>query len=537
MICKICGKDFVKTNGHMCRHLKSVHNLSLLEYGTKYNGFEVPKCPICGNYCKQKKGFVFQLTCGSDYCVQKSKERTNVIRYGSEQLFASDKIKEKIKKTNLEKYGVENPQQSEIVRNKTKKTCKEKYGYECSLQNEDVKQKISETNKLIYGAPNPFGSDLIKERLKETWKKKYGVDNPWKSNVVKENIKHTLMERYGADHPLKNSEIRNAVSRKAYERILPKYIKQFSDKFDDIHIEDDGVFGYCKKCGHKENMSSFIQRYPNGTELCFSCNPLNKAYSCSEKEIVEFIKSINSGPIVENDRKILEGKELDIFIPNMNIAFEYNGSFWHSEAAGKTKYYHLNKTEECESKDIRLFHIWEDHWKSRRDFVENRIKNLFGLLKEVSSEECEIQKVPNEVLNDFVKSNHQSCNEIEYGYGLYHDGELLEVITFVDEAETRIITNCCIKFGYNVEGGANKLLNFCIHNLESKIIITKISRDWMDDPLLEVKFDEITHTDPECFYIISNKPERISISEDMIIEDAGWKIFDSGHIVMKLNRH
>lgn len=59
--------------------------------------------------------------------VQKRKV-TCIERYGVENPFASEVIKEKIKQHNIEKYGVPYTQQNAFVRRKTEHTCLERYG-------------------------------------------------------------------------------------------------------------------------------------------------------------------------------------------------------------------------------------------------------------------------------------------------------------------------------------------------------------------------------------------------------------------------
>jgi G:T-mismatch repair DNA endonuclease (very short patch repair protein) len=68
-----------------------------------------------------------------------------------------------------------------------------------------------------------------------------------------------------------------------------------------------------------------------------------------EREVYEFILSLYNKEIIRNDRTVLNGKELDIYLPDYNLAIEFNGLYWHSEDyVGKN--YHLNKTIECEKK-------------------------------------------------------------------------------------------------------------------------------------------------------------------------------------------
>ena len=57
---------------------------------------------------------------------------------------------------------------------------------------------------------------------------------------------------------------------------------------------------------------------------------------------MEFIKSIYSDEIIENSRTIISPKELDIYIPQKNLAIEYDGLYWHDENHVENKY-HLNK--------------------------------------------------------------------------------------------------------------------------------------------------------------------------------------------------
>jgi len=102
---------------------------------------------------------------------------------------------------------------------------------------------------------------------------------------------------------------------------------------------------------------------------------------CSRKDVLEYVKSIlpTDIKVQENDRTILVGnRELDIYIPPLKLAIECNGLFWHGEINGnKDKYYHLNKTIECESKGIQLLHIFDDEWALSKEMVK---KELFRIL-------------------------------------------------------------------------------------------------------------------------------------------------------------
>ena len=72
--CKICG--YAAKSGHgLSLHLRMKHSVGLLEYAETYEGYERPRCTVCGNPARYKgeglkkpnRGFCFYATC-SDEC-------------------------------------------------------------------------------------------------------------------------------------------------------------------------------------------------------------------------------------------------------------------------------------------------------------------------------------------------------------------------------------------------------------------------------------------------------------------------------------
>lgn len=83
-------------------------------------------------------------------------------------------------------------------------------------------------------------------------------------------------------------------------------------------------------------------------------------HSQVEQDIRNAISSVYTkqviGPI--KSKKYIYPYELDIVLPDANLAIEYNGLYWHSSLR-KPNDYHLMKSLLCREKGIRLIHIYE----------------------------------------------------------------------------------------------------------------------------------------------------------------------------------
>lgn len=83
-----------------------------------------------------------------------------------------------------------------------------------------------------------------------------------------------------------------------------------------------------------------------------------KGTSFAEQNLIKAIKEICPYKIITNTKKIITPQELDIYIPDLGIAIEYNGTYWHNvDIVGK--YYHLDKSLKCRQLGVRLIHIYQ----------------------------------------------------------------------------------------------------------------------------------------------------------------------------------
>lgn len=128
-------------------------------------------------------------------------------KYGVENPFALEEIKEKIKKTNLKNLGVENPGQSSSIKEKIKKTNLERRGMESSLSDPEVRKKCEQTLLQRFGVKNPFESQQIQNEIKENLIKNFGVTNVSYLPEILEKRKQTSLRKRGVECPFQDPEV------------------------------------------------------------------------------------------------------------------------------------------------------------------------------------------------------------------------------------------------------------------------------------------------------------------------------------------
>lgn len=151
---------------------------------------------------------------------------TNNEKYGVDYYTQTDEHKERIKETNLNKYGVEFASQADIVKDKTKETNFKRYGVPIPTQNPFIIKKGMETNIKRYGVPNYTQTEEYLIKTKSTNLKKYGVEYHSQSDIVKNKVRKTNIERYGYSNPMKNPEIIKKVVESRFQNGTAPISKQ-----------------------------------------------------------------------------------------------------------------------------------------------------------------------------------------------------------------------------------------------------------------------------------------------------------------------
>lgn len=210
--------------------------------------------------------------------------------------------------TNLEKYGVENPFQSEEIKDKIKATNLEKYGCEYNSQNKEIREKAEKSKKETmlkrYGVDNPSKCRILhnkgteagkKTRNSEKWKKEnkeryliYGKKYKEKAQQTKLELygdrnfnnndkrKQTCLDRYGVDCVFKTEKNRKISSETRLRTLKEKGVSLNRYIYDDISFDSSWelyFYIYHKDIKHnKIERGRVFEYYYEGKKHLYLCD-------------------------------------------------------------------------------------------------------------------------------------------------------------------------------------------------------------------------------------------------------------------------
>lgn len=362
----------------------------------------------------------------------------------------SKRTKEQIKaenqkriNTSLEKYGVKNNGLLQTAKDNHKKL------YSDRLLVTEISTQIKNTKKRNHGNPN-FNN---REKAKNTCKKKYGFDNPWLNR--ENNINPNLIYLY---------------DKIELEKLYPTFsVHEIADKLK-VHVQT-------------------VYRY-------LGIHSLKDPYQSSfEKEIIAYLKTLGIDNIITNTRSVIR-KELDIFLPDHNLAIEYNGEYWHHDQIPHiSKTYHYDKFKQCQEKNITLFTIFGNSWETKKQIWKNKIKSKLNLYStKVFARNTSVVSLSSKETIKFLNNNHvQGYCISQIAYGLQHDNKIIAIMTF-SKSRTGIGKNRgagayeLVRYATScpVIGGASKLLAAFKRQHSPNIIISYSDNQYSQGNLYKI---------------------------------------------------
>ena len=495
--------------------------------------YDRPACEICGSpteFISFNKGYKKYCSpeCKKEYLGKKSREMWKNLD--------KEAIQKKKEETNLKKYGVKNPGINKKVQEKMKATCLKKYGAEYYFSTEESQEKIRRTNREKYGVDYALSNQEVIDKRKETLMKKYGVEN---SKQIPGLIERQYKE---FEKDLKED---NSIFHLLDCELLDNYQGQYKDdKAIPYHFR-------CKKCG-----KTFVDYFYKGTRrniTCKSCYPTVNS-SNWENELFIWLDSIIE--VEKNNRSVLKGKELDIYIPSKKIAIECDGVYYHSEKFQDDKYYHLKKTIECENQGIRLLHIFEDEWIYKKEIIKSIIKSSLGLYdQKIGARECKIHEGK---CDQFFEENHlQGKGAGKYCYYLTYNNEIVAALLIgkprFNKNYDYEITRFVCKLNTRVVGAFNKLFKYFRKDHPGSVVTYSDRRLFTGNVYRKSGFNELEPSDIGYSYssgvnrisryemtnqkLLSKFPEsNKNLPERLIANNRGYyRIFDCGQYRFEIN--
>lgn len=314
-------------------------------------------------------------------------------------------------------------------------------------------------------------------------------------------------------------------------------------------VEDNyWIHMHCLTCDSKfiNSRQVFRSSTKGGADLCLTCNPRLSGRSSAEKELFNFVKSLDT-EATANDRSLLGGKEIDVLVPSKNIGFEFTGLYWHAEKQNPERNHLLWKQQFAHNRGVRLITIFEDEWALKRPIVESRIRGLLGYHCEtIDARKTQIREISARESREFLDANHiQGADKASVKLGLFFNGELVEIATFKKTNMTKggdgsewELSRLCSKLNIRVRGGAGKLIaHFQRHvNTDNIPLISFADRRWSDGSLYEtLGFKFVGSTPPSYWYMEHYKTRihRSALMKHRLVETDADKKFTEWELAQK----
>ena len=229
----------------------------------------------------------------------------------------------------------------------------------CNNKSQDTLSKRMSTNIRKRGVTCPFNDHKIKEKANNAMLERYGYINPMQSPTIRIKQQQTCMINYGCKHNKQRNQTEEQRNKLADIEFL-RY---------QHHILEKSILLLSKELGiGQSGLGKIFNK--------FNIEVVRFAKSQAEKDLYAYIKSLIKHQVKSNDRKVLDPYELDIYIPKLKLAFEYDGTYWHGRP--ETKARDRWKTKQCHSLGITLYHIHESLWESDQDRIKQIVKNIIN---------------------------------------------------------------------------------------------------------------------------------------------------------------
>jgi G:T-mismatch repair DNA endonuclease (very short patch repair protein) len=236
--------------------------------------------------------------------------------------------------------------------------------------------------------------------------------------------------------------------------------------------------------------------------------------SHQQADLAAFVSGLGF-EVRSNDRELLRPREIDVVVPDLKLAIEYHGLYWHGEARRRE-----NRTNTAEKATAlralgwRLVVVFEDEWVHRRAAVETRLRAILGRLEHrVGARKCSLVDLPTIEARQFMDATHLQG----YGSGrtvaLRHDGAVVAAATFAESNASRgrradgllELVRFAVKAGWSVPGAFQRLLGA---GRADRGVVTYADTRWSDGAVYSRAGFRLDGVSPPSYWYFTNRVNR-----------------------------
>lgn len=253
-------------------------------------------------------------------------------------------------------------------------------------------------------------------------------------------------------------------------------------------------------------------KHKNSGQGCPRCS---KNVSKPEQEVLEFIKDIYGGVIIDRDRNIIGPLEIDILLPEEKIGIEYCGLYWHSDKfLGRT--YHKNKLDAMREVGYDLITIFDNEWMDKKDIVKSRLTHRITRdhTKRLFARSCVCKPIDRSERKDFMEANHiQGDVGSSVSIGLFFNSELVSCMSFSKSRFSTThdweMTRMASKIGFSVVGGCSKMYSF-FKKHHTGSVVSYCDLRWGTGGVYEKMGFTLSHVSAPNYFYVKNGRKILS---------------------------
>lgn len=430
------------------------------------------------------------------------------------------KLKEETKFLDEKYPNIRNKHRAYVIKNNIKEIplCKCGCGLHASLNQSNPKKGFRDYYNNQHSLNNKVNSDKKKLLTKE---------NLYNERIILKNSIKDISKTIGVSEVTIRSSLKefnlDLLFDGRQKNLNANKILQDKNQLIDFYNSGFTMYEIAEKLNTtKSTISRWFSIHNIDAKSPNSYERKIKKISSQEQQIYNWLSEFYKKEIIQSNRAILNGKELDIYLPENKLAIEYNGLYSHlyrpwetNDSLIKGPKYHLNKTLQCESKNIQLLHFFSDEWLYKKDIVKSIIKSKLGLTSKIYARKCKIIEVDISTKNKFLNNHHiQGEDKSKIKLGLIYNDNLVSIMTF---SRSRFNSNykwelsrfSCIK-GVTVVGGFSKLLSHFRKSNTGNIVSYADRRISNGNVYFKNGFKLIKINRPSYFYVDKNCLERFN---------------------------